>query len=274
MSRILRAPPPLETGCAVVKLGGGLITVDGADGPRADRVLLLERARELAAAGRPLVLVHGTGAFGKPPARHYGYLDGRLARGRADVVARVSRDLARLELDVVDCLEQGGLRPLRLPALALFSAQNGLAAALDCRMVADLLRHGITPVIGGNFVLDGEGFAVCSSDIIAVDVALALRAACLVLATRARGVYRDYGQSEAIYPQLTPEDGEALAGIGRAGLDVSGGMRAKVVNGLRAAGHGIATFVVDGRLPGNLAKTLSGAPDSGTRLLASAGIGG
>ncbi|VEB45255.1 Predicted archaeal kinase [Chromobacterium violaceum] len=99
----------------MVKLGGSLITCEGPGGPDVDRDLLTARARELAACGRPLVLVHGTGAYGKPPARRYGYLDGRLPSGRAGVVAEVARDLARLELEVVDCLEAGGLKPLRLP---------------------------------------------------------------------------------------------------------------------------------------------------------------
>jgi len=43
------------------------------------------------------------------------------------------------------------------------------------------------------------------------------------------------------------------AGIARAETDVSGGMRRKVEAGFTAVARGIPTFIVDGRLPGNLA---------------------
>ncbi|MEO9384651.1 isopentenyl phosphate kinase family protein [Chromobacterium phragmitis] len=258
---------------AVVKLGGSLITVDGPDGPGVNRDLLTARARELAACGRPLALVHGTGAYGKPPARRYGYLDGRLHRSRAEVVAEVARDLARLELEVVECLEAGGLKPLRLPAIQLFRAREGKASPLSLAPVAELLARGLTPVIGGNFVFDCDGFAVCSSDIIAVELALALEASSLVLATRARGVHREHGSSEAVHGQLSDSDDEALRKIDAAGQDVSGGMQAKISHGFRAARRGIATYVVDGRVAGNLSGALAGAPLQGTRLLAG-GAGG
>ncbi|QIY79979.1 isopentenyl phosphate kinase family protein [Chromobacterium violaceum] len=254
-------------GCAVVKLGGSLITCEGPGGPDVDRDLLTARARELAACGRPLVLVHGTGTYGKPPARRYGYLDGRLPSGRAGVVAEVARDLARLELEVVDCLEAGGLKPLRLPAIQLFRASAGRASPLDLEPVRELLARGVTPVVGGNFVLDCDGFAVCSSDIMAVELALALGAASLVLATRAHGVYREHGRGEAIHGQLSDSDGDALRKIDAAGQDVSGGMLAKISHGFRAARHGIATYVVDGRVAGNLNGALDGSPLQGTRLL-------
>lgn len=265
-------PPRAERpGCVVVKLGGGLLTGGSDDEPQLDMVRLdtcLADLAALPAAGQPLVLVHGTGTFGKPPARLHGYLDGRLGVDRAHVVSKVGAALAAFENRLLARAEAAGLRPVRVPAFVLFESRHGTPLLRSTEAVQRLLAHGLTPVIGGGFVFDEPGFAVCSSDRIAVDLALALPARALVLATRAHGVYRD-GESHDIHAQLGASDLAALEGIREAGHDVSGGMRAKVEQGLRAAAAGIASFVIDGRRPGNIPAALAGRPLSGTRLLGS-----
>lgn len=256
--------------CAVVKLGGGLITFSDSGHPMTNRVRIIACAEELAATGRPTVLIHGTGAYGKPPAVRYGYLDGRLSRERGDVVARVSADLASLELDVLECLQAGGLRAFRMSTNALFHGRDGHVASRNVDLISELLAQGVTPVISGNFIVDTTGFMVCSSDVIAADLAVALQASTLVLATNAHGVYRDYGSSEAIYEALSLDDYEQLAALDSAIHDVSGGMKSKVVAGFRAAKHGIPTFVIDGRSPGNIAGVLDGRTTVGTQLICNA----
>jgi glutamate 5-kinase len=260
-------PKPYD-GCGVVKLGGGLITRFDGCHPTVDRPLVVSHAQAIAASRIPTVVVHGTGAYGKPPAVLYGYLNGHLCEKEGDIVARVALDLAKLESDVIECLLEGGLRPLRVPALTLFRGDGrGGVVQLDFVVVADLLANGITQVIGGNFVIDCEGFAVCSSDLIAVDLAIDLNASVLVLATNAPGVYREFGRSEAIFDALSAQDGKTLASLSDATNDVSGGIASKIRNGFRAAERGIPTFVIDGRFPSILSAALQGRPPSGTRLL-------
>lgn len=257
--------------CRVVKLGGGLITSFAAQDsavPELDRSLLQTLAAELRDANLPLVVLHGTGTFGKPPALKYGYMDGRLGRERRAVVAEVASQLAQMEASILACLQQAGLHPFRVPVVSLGRTGSWMAPGATS-LVSDLLARGMTPVIGGNFALDDDGFAVCSSDSIAADLAIAMQAEALVLATRAHGVYRDFGASTAIYDDLC--DGDAsIESVDAAAHDVSGGMRRKISSGLRAARHGIATYIVDGRIAGNLAHTLSGKPLSGTQLRAAA----
>ncbi len=84
-------------GCVVVKLGGSLITRDTGTGPWLEAGLVIDLARELSALNRPLVLVHGTGAFGKPPAERYAFLQGHLDAERRDVVAEVAAHIGRYE---------------------------------------------------------------------------------------------------------------------------------------------------------------------------------
>lgn len=256
-------------GCQVVKLGGGLIT-SLAPGPGArpelDHALVTDRVKEVAGCGLPTVLVHGTGTFGKPPAREFGYLNGRLRTDQHAVVTEVSTLLARMELELLECVQEAGLHPLRLPVASLARYVDGQVRLHGADLVGQLLAHGITPVVGGNFAWGEDGFAVYSSDSIAVDLAVALRASCLVMATHAPGVQCRFGETEEIFDRLDVEDTALIDSIDPALHDVSGGMRLKVANGARAARCGIPTFIVDGRLSGNLAASLTGRPLSGTRL--------
>lgn len=249
---------------AVVKFGGGLITTELDGHPVTDRELVVARARELVATRQSFVLVHGTGTFGKPPAIRFGYMEGRLPRHRNEVVATVSTMLARLELDVLECLAQAGMRPLRLPAWVLYPAHSSGPDSHALTCIGSALEHGMTPVIGGNFILDEDGFSVCSSDVIATQLALALGAPQLVMATRAHGVYRAFGDGDEIHDCLDMECFDHA--VTEDPLDVSGGMHAKLKSAFQAAAAGIHTYVIDGRVAGNLAATLASRPLSGTRL--------
>ncbi|UUZ48663.1 hypothetical protein LP420_39270 [Massilia sp. B-10] len=144
----------------MVKLGGGLITAFSACGnavPVLNRALLVALAGELRALHCPLIVLHGTGTFGKPPALKYGYMDGRLACERRAVVAEVASQLAQMEADVLACLLEGGLHAFRLPVVGLAPRACLPASAPMARaLVGDLLARGMTPVIGGNFARRGR----------------------------------------------------------------------------------------------------------------------
>ncbi len=253
----------------VLKLGGSLITsLESGAKPELNHQLLIACAREIAASAQPVVVLHGTGTFGKPPALKYGYMDGRLGSGRHAVVAEVSCQLAKMEAEVLACLQEAELHPFRLPVVSLAGCTNGQLQLSRTELVTDLIARGMTPVIGGNFALDEHGFAVYSSDSIAADLAIAICAKSLVLATRAHGVYRRFGLDEEIYLHLSANDVALIDEVDVAAHDVSGGMRKKIASGLRVAEHGIPTFIVDGRIPGNLSHSIAGQPLSGTQLCA------
>ncbi len=257
--------------CIVVKLGGSLITRDTGTGPWIETGLVIDLARELSALNRPLVVVHGTGAFGKPPAERYAYLHGHLSAERRGVVAEVTAHLAGYESLLLEHLLDGGLYPYRISTAALMRGTSAGCRLADAEPARQLLRHGVTAVVGGGFVTTSTGFRVCSSDDVASDLAHAVQADCLIFATRAGGVYRAFGTDSRVYDEV---DGDYLLGPKShddAERDVSGGMVAKVRAGLRASERGIATFVVDGRIPGNLGATLSGRPLSGTRIRSRSG---
>jgi len=263
-----RGPEPAQrAGYVVIKLGGSLITrsLDGAPVVERERVLAL--TAEIVSLGRPVVVVHGTGAFGKPAAIEHGYLGGRLEDSDAWIVSLVTSTLGVLEAEIMKCLLESNVSAFRVPAFALARSVDGDVRVRGAVLVRALMARNLVPVIGGGFVLDSpDGFAVCSSDDIAAQLAVLLDAECLVFATGTKGVHRAHGETEDIYEELRPEDG--VAGIPRIETDVSGGMYSKIQAGFTAAAHGVPTFIVDGRFPGNLTDAVAKRPRSGTRLVA------
>ena len=257
----------MSEGYWVVKLGGSLVSRDSGSGPWLQTGLVISLARELAGIGSSVVLVHGTGAFGKPPAVRYGYMSGKLARERMAIVAEVSIHLAKYEVKLDEALMSGGLHPFRLPAAAVMRGSPEGCRLADAALVRDLVERGsVTPVIGGGLVPADSGFAVCSSDDIAADLARALGAEGLLFAARVHGVYREFGASERIFDAMGPSDIESVGTTEGSSTDISGGMQAKLRAALRAAEYGTKVHIIDGRLLGNIRATIAGQPVSGTRI--------
>src|SRR2546423_12008196 len=65
---------------AVVKLGGSIVTRSGGDAtPQLHDAHVAGLLADLRRASRAVILLHGSGCFGKPAADEFGYLTGRLS---------------------------------------------------------------------------------------------------------------------------------------------------------------------------------------------------
>jgi isopentenyl phosphate kinase len=243
----------------ILKLGGSLLTGrrEGAFSRRRTRRL----ARELAAFRGPLILVHGTGSFGKPPARRYGYLTGRLRKERAPVVSNVEGTLDRLRGSILDELRRAGVRAVGVSPAAIFVCRAGAIRRCETWPLTQLLRRGLTPVVSGGILPDmAAGFAVCSSDDMAAALAVALSGRRLVYATSARG-------SLARASSVPIGGARQLAWLPADAADVSGGMRGKLDAARAAVRSGIETLIVNGNRPDRVRDALAAVPSHATRLV-------
>jgi isopentenyl phosphate kinase len=253
---------------SVVKLGGSLLT-NKARECTFDEAGALRLARELARADGPVVLLHGTGSFGKPPARRHGYLDGFLAPGRASVVSEVEGLLDDLRARVMSALRAEGMAVCSLAANSLMETDDGMICRCETWPIRLLIERNLTAVLSGGLVVDrSRGFAVCSSDAMAARLAVQLGARRLLFATDAPGVMRRKGAGEVALPEVTESSSEFTGG---AEDDVSGAMGGKVKAGFEAARAGVPTLILDGRVPGRLLQALRGEDVPGTWLRPLAG---
>ena len=222
-----------------LKLGGSLITDKSREATfRAD--VMARLADEIAAAcaahpDRQLLIGHGSGSFGHYPAALYhtveGVWTGEQWRGFAEVGA-VAAQLNRL---VTDALRAAGLPVLSLQPSASARCEDGQLVEMALEPIRGALAHGLIPLVYGDVCLDDvRGGTIASTEAILLYLARHLRPGRVLLAGLDAGVLDTTGE---VIPRIDAASlstlGDALGG--RAGVDVTGGMRSKVMDMLDLA---------------------------------------
>jgi isopentenyl phosphate kinase len=260
-----------------VKLGGSLITDKRvAEAPRLE---VIERlAQEIAAARRAdptlrLVIGHGSGSFGHLHGRKYGTRDGVHDAAGWYGYAVVGDAAARLNRIVTAALLRAGLAAWSIQPGALIRCEDGRVVQGPAATVAAALERGLTPVVFGDVVLDAvRGGTIVSTEEIFDGLVDALAPARIVLAGEVDGIFTADPQLDPTaqpITAITPATLSAVAaGLGSShGVDVTGGMRAKVQQSLAMTARqpGLEIVVCSGLAAGHVQAALAGAP-AGTRI--------
>ncbi len=258
-----------------LKLGGSLIT-----DKRGDAVVrhaaLANAADEIRAAlaGEPqlrLVVGHGSGSFGHVAARKWAMLDGPL-NWRA--YAEVGAAAARLNRLVADALLAADVCAVTLQPSASAVAAEGRIVDLALAPLTTVLDAGAVPLVYGDVAVDTtRGYCIISTETIFAYLAARLRPTRIVLAGQVDGVF---AADPLVHPDAPPiprlrlGEWEALAERlhGAAGVDVTGGMRAKVraMLDLVQAQPDLTVQLVSGLRRGAIQGALLGEDSGGTIL--------
>lgn len=261
-------------GLTLVKLGGSLITEKGEDATARPRVIArlareLERSRDVLPG--PLVVGHGSGSFGHPPAVRHGLREGLGSPGALEGLSLTQGRAARLHRIVADSLRDAGI-----PVFSV--APSSAAVGRDGRIVESFvapcllaLEEGMVPVTYGDVLLDRtRGATIASTESVLAHLAERLpesgwpvRRAVWVGDTE--GVHDGEGEViEVVRPGGEDPRLEAVGGSGA--VDVTGGMAHRLETALDLARRGIPSWIGWGG-PGRLADVLAGEPVPGTRVL-------
>ena len=229
----------------LLKLGGSLIT-DKRQAETARLEVISRLAQEIAraCAANPqlqLVIGHGSGSFGHVVGQRYGTRAGASSptdwygfAATADVAARLNRIVvaALLRADVPAWSIQ--------PSVALRCA-DGVVVDGPHATVAAALQRGLVPVVFGDVALDEvRGGTIASTEEIFAWLIPRLQPQRLILAGEVDGIYTADPQlvshAERI-PVISPSTiQEIAADLGDShGIDVTGGMQAKVSQALTMA---------------------------------------
>ncbi len=259
-----------------VKLGGSLITEK--ERPRtARRDVIARLAAELAASREALdeaVLVgHGSGSYGHPPAARYRLHEGLEAEGAAHGVALTQARAAELHGIVLHALRAAGVPTFSVAPSSAAVAEDGRIVDLPAEAVALALDRGFLPVVYGDVVMDRRrGVAISSTEEVLECLADALldhgwQVARALWMGDTEGVYDGRGK---VLAEVDAE-GPVPGAVGPAATtDVTGGMAHRVEVALRMAARGIPSWIGDGMEPGTLARALRGAQEGGTRVVTGA----
>lgn len=253
----------------LVKLGGSVLT-DKARLRTPRKSAIARLTKELAGLGDDLIVVHGAGSYGHVLARRY-RLDGPASPEKARGAAIVQRDVRTLDDLVVGGLLRAGLAPVALPPSAVLGLDDGRVASFDLAPFKDYLRGGLTPVTFGDVVRDRtRGVAICSGDVLMLELAKAFHPRCVVFATDVDGLYTaDPKQDDDARLLLAVSKGDLpLIDFGPAkGPDVTGGIEAKIRRMLEIASHADECIIVNGNVKSRVRDALRGRIVVGTRVV-------
>ncbi|PSO09304.1 hypothetical protein B9Q04_01070 [Candidatus Marsarchaeota G2 archaeon BE_D] len=235
----------------IVKIGGSVITDKNTGSLKVNTSELRRIIDELSSTELNLVLVHGGGTFGHTLAKKYLVYKGKQYSS-VYAASEVMVSMMHLNSIIMDTMVEKGLPPLSFPPHAILSGQ-GRFRACQKKLLNLALNQGFIPVTFGDVILDQKtGFKILSGDFIAAELAIILQAKRLVFGTNVDGVF----------PNL--DDNRILHEVNRytkffsVTTDVTGGIRYKVKQGLRAARAGIETLIVNASKPGNMKAAISG----------------
>ena len=260
-----------------LKLGGSLIT-DKRGEELARHDVIAQTAAAIAAArarlpGMQLVIGHGSGSFGHLYGHRYGTRAGAATPAQWYGFAATGDAAARLNRIVVAALLAVEIPAWSIqPGVALRCADGRIAAGPE-EAVALALTRGVVPVVFGDVALDSvRGCTIASTEEIFERLAHYLAPTRIVLAGEVDGIFsadplRDPTAERIAH--IAPAD---LAGIteslrGSHGVDVTGGMRAKVEQSVAMVRSqpGLEIVVCSGLQPEILVAALCGEA-VGTRI--------
>jgi isopentenyl phosphate kinase len=236
----------------ILKIGGSILTDKNQE--LAARPNEISRvAREIASRPDDVVLVHGAGSFGHIPAKKYGLPQEFSRQG-----LRVTHSsVARLCELVVEALSLAGVDCLPVHPLSSLLLRDGRIDSFFMDPIKEMLKGGIMPVLHGDVAMDAAGkAAIVSGDQLVAYLAKTLRAEVVAVGSNVDGVLF----SGRPLPRITRKElavvGSAIGGS--AGVDVTGGMRGKLLELLDLADLGIDSVIFNAGIEGNIARALKG----------------
>ncbi|MDP2498501.1 MAG: isopentenyl phosphate kinase [Candidatus Palauibacterales bacterium] len=263
-----------EAPLVLVKLGGSLITEKSGDAEaRADVIARL--AREIAEgredAEARLLVGHGSGSFGHPPAAEHDLRHGTGDEKERLGLSRTQHRAARLHRRVVGALIEAGVPAFSVVPSSAGVAEDGRVADFAGEPLLRALGEGHVPVVYGDVMMDrSRGSTIASTEAVFLGLARLLddagwRVGRALWLGPTDGVLGPDGRT---LPRIEGVPGgdlpEAVGGSGA--TDVTGGMRHRVETALLMADLGIPSWIGDGRRSGSLRRALAGDLQGGTRV--------
>jgi isopentenyl phosphate kinase len=255
-----------------LKLGGSLITEKaGVEQARLDVIHRL--AHEIAEAlaqkpGLSLVIGHGSGSFGHHAALRFGTHQGAKTAEQWIGFSEVWGAANRLHRTFLDSLRAAGLPAISFPPSSSAVAEDGNIIAFSLEPIQMALSKGLLPIVYGDVAFDRvRGATILSTEQVLAYLAETLQPERLLLAGKTPGILNPAGD---LIQQLSARNLESIPFHDPEGADVTGGMKAKVLQAIALAGTipDLEILIFSAEMAGTLRDVLLGA-STGTRILAS-----
>lgn len=258
----------------LVKLGGSVIT--DKTQPFTEKMDAIKRLAHEIHSSRTkthikLIVGHGGGSYPHTIAYRYQTFKGLINERSYLGIALVQDAAARLNRIVIKALIDAGENAISVQPSAGALAENSRIIRWDVKIVEKMLEHGLLPVVYGDVCLDlKQGCCILSTEEIFRYLATKINVNRVVIGSDVNGVYdRDpkiFPNARKI-PTITVESiDRVLPSLkGADAMDVTGGMRSKVITLLELASEAdVECEIIDITTPGLLEEALDGKRGIGT----------
>ncbi len=243
----------------LIKIGGSVITKTG-DKPI--NINAIKRiGNELRNLKTRVIIIHGTGFIGKPPAIEHGYVNtGYLPKEKTEIALGIRNDIISMNHIFTSTLNRLGVPALSIDNSVFmgYFEEKWKKKSLK-EMTIALTSQGIIPVFYGNFLPPVIGkFRVLSSDELVFAISSLVKPSKVLFLTDVNGILDRNNNLISVF------DSMMLLEIQDSPYDVSGGMKTKVKTALNLKGHCSHCFIANGNKKNILKYFLSGESVSGT----------
>jgi len=258
----------------ILKIGGSILTNKDSMESEVDYTSLERIASEIKASmdvcEKQLIIVHGAGSFGHPPAKKHKIgeeFDKSLYPQKRLGFCEIQNEVKKLNMFICEAFIENDLPVIALPASSFISATDKRITNGNLDLFKNYLEKGFIPVIYGDVVLDSSlEFCVISGDQLIQFLAKNLNPSQVILGTDVDGVYNKNPKThdDAIFFEkfASLEDLDALEGT--TNVDVTGGMVGKIKELLYLADLGIESKIINAEVKDNIFKVLENREVKGT----------
>ena len=258
----------------ILKIGGSILTNKDSTESEVDASSLKRIASEIKASmdisPKQLIIVHGAGSFGHPPAKKHKIgedFDKSLYSQKRLGFCEIQNEVKKLNMFICDAFIKEGLPAVAVPASSFITATDKRITEGNLDVFKKYLNKGFIPVIYGDVVLDNQReFCVISGDQLIQYLALNLNPDEVILGTDVDGVYNRNPKTheDALFFERfsSLEDLDTLEGT--TNVDVTGGMVGKIKELLYLADLGIESKIINAETEDNIFKVLENKEVKGT----------
>lgn len=246
----------------ILKLGGSIITKKDSSS-EVDFDNLRRIAKEIKKANvNDLIIVHGAGSFGHPPAKKYAigekFSKDEYPKKRIGFCL-TENEVKKLNMFVCEVLIAEGIPAVAICPSSVLTATDKRINPWDKNLVKKYIEKGYVPVMFGDVVLDDNlEMVVVSGDQIIKDLAISLKADKVILSTDVDGVFNKNPKTHddaILFEKFTSlEDLDSFEGT--TNIDVTGGMIGKIKELLALADLGIESEIINANVKDNIYKVL------------------
>ena len=257
----------------ILKIGGSILTnkdaVSEVDTKSLKRIAS-EIKSSLDNSFKELIIVHGAGSFGHPPAKKYKigekFDESEYPQKRIGF-CETQNAVKKLNMYICEAFIDEGLPVVAIPASSFMRATNKRITDGNLDSFKRYLEKGFIPVIYGDVVLDDElEICVISGDQLIQYLAKNLNPDMVVLGTDVDVVYNKNPKThdDAIFFDKfsSLDDLDTLEGT--TNVDVTGGMVGKIKELLYLADLGIESKIINAEVEDNVFKVLENEKVKGT----------